>query len=369
MISPKFVHSDIQHFQQPSTIAMGKKQECSWFGSTSNISNANSDICRICHCEADSGNPLLSPCYCSGSLKYVHQSCLQQWLAASDTRSCELCKFNFILHTKIKPIGEWRRLEMTGVEKRRLLCAILFHFVAAVCVIWSLFVLIDRAAEEVQKGVIAWPFWTKLVVVAVGFTGGAVFMYIQCRQYLQLFSRWKAHNRIILVQNAPEKVIAPPSPNFSITIHPNRIEPSSQIVANVECNVPPPRISNPIESSYIFDAPGCGTVTKNNNAKLYMETISSTSSLIKSDSTDPSYKMTCCIDKIDNVSIGKTSCDALELNIQEILALDMEYNKRHMSVAELPHTSKTDNESNKVKNKNLFKSMPNLSASSENLLV
>lgn len=108
-INVKHSHSDIQHFQQqqqPSTIAMGKKQECSWFGSSSNISNANSDICRICHCEADSGNPLLSPCYCAGSLKYVHQSCLQQWLAASETRSCELCKFNFILHTKIKPIGE-----------------------------------------------------------------------------------------------------------------------------------------------------------------------------------------------------------------------------------------------------------------------
>lgn len=110
---------------------------------------------------------------------------------------------------------------MSTVERRRLLCAILFHFVAAICVIWSLFVLIDRAAEEVQKGLIgtltrsfkqihkiivpffsngiaffvAWPFWTKLVVVAVGFTGGAVFMYIQCRQYLHLFSRWKAHNR------------------------------------------------------------------------------------------------------------------------------------------------------------------------------
>lgn len=173
--------------------------------------------------------------------------------------------------------------------------------------------------------------------------------------------------RIILVQNAPEKVIAPPSPNFSITIHPNRIEPSSQVVANVECNVPPPRIGNPLESSYMFDAPGCGT--KTNNAKLYMETISSTSSLIKTDSTEPSYKMTSCIDKIDNVSIGKTSCDALELNIQEILALDMEYNKRHMSVAELPRTSKSDTDNNRVKNKNLFKSMPNLSASSENLLV
>lgn len=43
---------------------------------------------------------------------------------------------------------------MSTVERRRLLCAILFHFVAAICVVWSLFVLIDRAAEEVQKGLI-----------------------------------------------------------------------------------------------------------------------------------------------------------------------------------------------------------------------
>lgn len=84
---------------------------------------------------------------------------------------------------------------MSGVERRRLCCAVLFHCVAALCVIWSLFVLIDRATEEVQKGLIDWPFWTKLVVVAVGFTGGAVFMYIQCRQYLHLCYRWRAHNR------------------------------------------------------------------------------------------------------------------------------------------------------------------------------
>jgi hypothetical protein len=30
-------------------------------------------------------------------------------------------------------------------------------------------------------GDLKWPFWTKLVVVAIGFTGGLVFMYIQCK--------------------------------------------------------------------------------------------------------------------------------------------------------------------------------------------
>lgn len=81
------------------------------FGSGSSQASQNSgDICRICHCESDPQNPLLTPCYCSGSLKYVHQACLQQWLTASATNSCELCKFPFIMHTKIKPFNEVRTI-------------------------------------------------------------------------------------------------------------------------------------------------------------------------------------------------------------------------------------------------------------------
>lgn len=42
--------------------------------------NNNSIMCRICHCEETSEEYLIAPCYCSGTLRYVHQSCLQQWL-------------------------------------------------------------------------------------------------------------------------------------------------------------------------------------------------------------------------------------------------------------------------------------------------
>ncbi|KFB40399.1 AGAP007174-PA-like protein [Anopheles sinensis] len=161
------------------------------YGSTSSqVSQSSGDICRICHCESDTLNPLLTPCYCSGSLKFVHQTCLQQWLTASETSACELCKFPFIMHTKIKPFNEWRSLDMSGVERRRLCCAVLFHCAAGLCVIWSLCVLIERAAEEVRRGQIGWPFWTKLIVVTVGLTGGVVFI-------------------ILLIQNAPEKIHPP----------------------------------------------------------------------------------------------------------------------------------------------------------------
>lgn len=58
---------------------------------------------------------------------------------------------------------------------------------------------------HVSSGVLEWPFWTKLIVVAIGLTGGLIFMYIQCKVYLQLWRRLKAFNRIITVQNCPEK--------------------------------------------------------------------------------------------------------------------------------------------------------------------
>ncbi|XP_067012908.2 E3 ubiquitin-protein ligase MARCHF8 [Anabrus simplex] len=174
----------------------------------SSLSN-NHDICRICHCEGDNEVPLIAPCYCAGSLRYVHQACLQQWIKSSDIRSCELCKFQFIMQSKIKPFSEWETLEMSCVERRKLLCSVTFHAVALTCVVWSLYVLIDRTAEEIQRGLLEWPFWTKLIVVAIGFTGGLVFMYIQCKAYLHLCRRWRAFNRVIFVQNAPEKAALP----------------------------------------------------------------------------------------------------------------------------------------------------------------
>jgi hypothetical protein len=45
-------------------------------------------VCRICYVEEDDpeNNPLVQPCLCSGSMKYIHLSCLKHWIS---TRSCE----------------------------------------------------------------------------------------------------------------------------------------------------------------------------------------------------------------------------------------------------------------------------------------
>ena len=58
-----------------------------------NNSNKNNKIkkknllCRICYIEEEDGieDPLIQPCKCSGSLKYIHLKCLKHWIF---TRSC-----------------------------------------------------------------------------------------------------------------------------------------------------------------------------------------------------------------------------------------------------------------------------------------
>ncbi|TIB68148.1 hypothetical protein E3P77_01303 [Wallemia ichthyophaga] len=53
------------------------------------------DVCRICRCSSEEGRSLYHPCKCSGSLKYVHQDCLREWLKVTKKEHCEICKHSF----------------------------------------------------------------------------------------------------------------------------------------------------------------------------------------------------------------------------------------------------------------------------------
>ncbi|XP_060527868.1 E3 ubiquitin-protein ligase MARCHF2-like isoform X2 [Cylas formicarius] len=52
--------------------------------------SVTSVACRICY-ESEKVEELVAPCYCKGSVAYVHRSCLDQWLSESGTTNCELC--------------------------------------------------------------------------------------------------------------------------------------------------------------------------------------------------------------------------------------------------------------------------------------
>ncbi|KAL3877340.1 hypothetical protein ACJMK2_035063 [Sinanodonta woodiana] len=162
------------------------------------------ESCRICQCETceiQPESPLIAPCLCDGSLRFIHQACLQKWIKSSNKTACELCSFEYHMTKKTKPFSEWERLEMNTAERRKVVCSVTFHVIAITCVVWSLYVLIDRTKEEVEEGALEWPFWTKLIVVAIGFTGGVAFMYVQCKMYFTLCKKWQTYNKTILIDS------------------------------------------------------------------------------------------------------------------------------------------------------------------------
>ncbi|KAF3010738.1 hypothetical protein E8E13_006999 [Curvularia kusanoi] len=73
--------NDAFHDTQSVTSNMGDKEEA--------------DTCRICRGEGTVDEPLFFPCKCSGSIKYVHQECLMEWLSHTQKKHCELCKTSF----------------------------------------------------------------------------------------------------------------------------------------------------------------------------------------------------------------------------------------------------------------------------------
>lgn len=56
-------------------------------GEHSDEEDDDQDCCRICR---GSAPPLYYPCKCSGSIKYVHQQCLMEWLGHSGNTHCEV---------------------------------------------------------------------------------------------------------------------------------------------------------------------------------------------------------------------------------------------------------------------------------------
>ena len=86
--------------------------------------NKKKKLCRICYLEEENKyeNPLIQPCSCSGSLKYIHLNCLLHWLSTKilikktffskndyfkvftiNKIECELCKEklpDFIMHDR-----------------------------------------------------------------------------------------------------------------------------------------------------------------------------------------------------------------------------------------------------------------------------
>lgn len=51
--------------------------------------------CRVCRLGETEEEPLYSPCLCRGSIQYLHQQCLSNWIQHRNITKCEVCQFEF----------------------------------------------------------------------------------------------------------------------------------------------------------------------------------------------------------------------------------------------------------------------------------
>eukprot|EP01117_Protostelium_nocturnum_P008206 TRINITY_DN2928_c0_g1_i1.p1 TRINITY_DN2928_c0_g1~~TRINITY_DN2928_c0_g1_i1.p1 ORF type:complete len:923 (-),score=270.72 TRINITY_DN2928_c0_g1_i1:80-2848(-) len=64
-------------------------------GNSNESRKEEKSTCRICRGEENEDEILFYPCKCRGSIKYVHQSCLFQWILHSGEESCSVCKTKY----------------------------------------------------------------------------------------------------------------------------------------------------------------------------------------------------------------------------------------------------------------------------------
>lgn len=58
-------------------------------------------FCRICYEKGKKNDPLIVPCSCEGSIKFVHKSCIKKWILNSEQKiseaKCEICHTKFVI--------------------------------------------------------------------------------------------------------------------------------------------------------------------------------------------------------------------------------------------------------------------------------
>ncbi|XP_049645418.1 E3 ubiquitin-protein ligase MARCHF2 [Suncus etruscus] len=154
-------------------------------------------FCRICH-EGASGETLLSPCGCTGTLGAVHRSCLERWLSSSDTNYCELCHTEFAVEKRPQPLREWLKDPGPRSEKRTLCCdMVCFLFITPLAAVSGWLCL--RGAQDHLRlhsrleavGLIA-------LTIAL-FTIYVLWTLVSFRYHCQLYSEWqRTHQKVHL---------------------------------------------------------------------------------------------------------------------------------------------------------------------------
>ncbi|CAL2030703.1 unnamed protein product [Caenorhabditis brenneri] len=189
-------------------------------------------VCRICMCGETSipylgkqaGEPLISPCRCSGTMGLFHRSCLEHWLTLTRTTNCEICKFSFKIKQKSRNFIDYIRQKgykkvRTEPDNRNPFVDISFILVISPLACIALFLCVRGAALAGQKYHFAFEnrdndengrnleirnetsmeFALFVFVAVVLFFSYMIFLVVTLGNHVVQYKKWQAKNKIMFV--------------------------------------------------------------------------------------------------------------------------------------------------------------------------
>ena len=123
--------------------------------------NDSNDLeCRVCR-TTNEGSKLYAPCKCDGSIRYVHQECLEMWLRHknSGVEVCELCghTYNFKPRYADGAPSSFGGLSLSTVIIRRVFTMGIPWLSRMICVFWSWLIIVPIATSWILKLVVQSP--------------------------------------------------------------------------------------------------------------------------------------------------------------------------------------------------------------------
>ena len=147
--------------------------------------------CRICLHGDKETEPLIEPCQCTGTMQFVHEPCLLQWLNSTYKGRCEVCYYQFKTKRNRKRLKSWRALPMTASQRTRYSLTIVLHFFVLLFFLWTGCFLITEFMNS-DKG--STGYWIKLAIIPLATIAFLYFVARQSTVYVRLYERISVYN-------------------------------------------------------------------------------------------------------------------------------------------------------------------------------
>ncbi|XP_066925428.1 E3 ubiquitin-protein ligase MARCHF1-like isoform X1 [Clytia hemisphaerica] len=169
--------------------------------------------CRYCLTNDTINNePLISPCHCCGTSKFVHQSCLEKWLTLRNLDHCEVCKMHYRTKWVHRPLCSLNFPSMKKHDVFLLILTVAFYVTLIFQFLGAVYVSIMASALTPMVTIVT------LIGLSLGliwFLTGSIALTI----ILYTSEYWKAwrkanKRKILLTENARDIPLKSPTSSF-----------------------------------------------------------------------------------------------------------------------------------------------------------